>query len=294
MIDEIKITSLSGRGSIIMKNKDYKGYWLGVVDLGQVDGANNTYSFPNQIGESIVSTSINTRPISIQGWVLMQEDFERRCNLLNEFFSPQEDYELEYNGKKIQFRPDSSIKYATERSKNNEIKREFLLQATCAFPLFYNNENTPIPFDVSGKRFIFPTDWGQKQPIIFEITQKTYIVKVNNTGGFPTWLNVKIEFQGDVSNPRIKNLTSGEFIGVNYDFSFGQKLEMSTKPGQKYIKFTDKDGTVSNFIKNREFDMSWIQILPGENVLALDCDDLEQRVNMTATAYFTPLYMEVQ
>ena len=29
MIDEIKLTSLSGRGSVVMKARDYAGYWLG-------------------------------------------------------------------------------------------------------------------------------------------------------------------------------------------------------------------------------------------------------------------------
>ena len=38
MIDEITITSLSGRGSVTMKKKDYAGYWLGPVDWGQVQG----------------------------------------------------------------------------------------------------------------------------------------------------------------------------------------------------------------------------------------------------------------
>ena len=53
MIDEIKITSLSGRGSLFLKKGEYWSYWLGSVDWGQVQGQHNTYAFFNQVGEKI-------------------------------------------------------------------------------------------------------------------------------------------------------------------------------------------------------------------------------------------------
>ena len=58
MIEEIKITSLSGRGSLSIKKGEYWNYWLGPVDWGQVQGQHQTYSYPTQVGESIVSTTI--------------------------------------------------------------------------------------------------------------------------------------------------------------------------------------------------------------------------------------------
>lgn len=316
MIEEIKITSLSGRGSVTMKSRDYQGYWLGEVDWGQVSGRHNTYSFPNQIGESIVSTSVATRPLSVTGWVIScagsahigsaqigaarvgsgetADTMQIRCDFLNAFISPVDDYTLEYKNRKIQFRPDSSIIYTPEYEANNEKVRRFLIQGTCPYPLFTDLENTAVPFDATGNRFIFPTNWGQTKPIIFAATEKAYRVEVNNKGGFSTGLTAVLKFSGDVQNPRIKNLTTGKFIGVKGTFHNGERLEMSTIPGNKYIKTRIPDGTEYNIIKYRDYKMSWIQLTPGINQLALDCDDLDQRPNMSVTVYFTPLYMEVE
>lgn len=296
MITEIKITSLSGRGSVTMKTRDYQGYWLGTVDWSQVQGSHNTYAYNNQIGESIVSTTIQTRPLSITGWVVDDAavPLQRRCDFLNSFISPTEDYDLEYNGKKIQFRPDSSIAYGKEYIKNNEKVRRFLITATCPFPLFSDLEDTAAPFDDSKKLFHFPTDFGRVKPLVFAVTSKAYSVTINNTGGFSTGLIARIEFSGEVQNPKLRNMTTGKFDGVNRTFQRGERLEICTTPGSKSLTLITQEGTRKNLIKYRDYRNSWIQLEPGANRLALDCDDLDQRANMEATVYYTPLYLEVE
>ena len=44
-----------------MKIRDYTGYWLGTVDWGQVQGQHQTYKYYNQVGENIVSTTVDSR-----------------------------------------------------------------------------------------------------------------------------------------------------------------------------------------------------------------------------------------
>ena len=135
-----------------MKKGEYWSYWLGPVDWGQVEGQHQTYSYYNQVGESIVSTTVGTRPLSITGWVMDSGtgDLQSRCDYLNAFISPVEDYALEYKGKKIQFRPDTSVVYSPEYKKNNEMVRRFLIQGTCPYPLFTDQEDTAVSFDSTG------------------------------------------------------------------------------------------------------------------------------------------------
>lgn len=296
MIERIEITSLSGRGSVSMETRDYHGYWLGPVDWGSVEGQHQTYSYYNQIGESIVSTTALPRALSITGWVIDAGlgTLQSRCDFLNKFFSPTEDYSLEYKGKKINFRPDSSIHYSPIRQENNAIVRKFLIQATCPYPLFTDNEDTEVTFDSTGKMFRFPTDWGQSEPIVFAVIGEAYNKEINNTGSFQTGIVAKIRFAGDVINPRLKNLTTDKFIGVNRTFQKGERLEISTVLGNKYMTLYTEDGQARNIIKNRDFRTTWIQLEPGGNILAIDCDDLSQRGNMEITVSFTPLYLEVQ
>lgn len=296
MISEITITSLAGRGRITLKSGDAQGYWLGPVDWGQVPGKHQSYSYYGQVGESIVSTSVLSRPLSITGWVVAADgdSMQSRCDFLNAFFSPVEDYTLEYRGRKIQFRPDSSVVYSPEFRANNQKLRRFLIQATCPYPLFSDAENTAVPFDFSGKRFRFPTAFGGQGKFIFATTEKTYSTEIYNAGGFQTGVVIRAGFSGEVQNPRVKNLTTGKFVGVSRTFQRGERLEISTVPGGKRMTLRTQEGREENLIKFRDYRMSWMQLAPGANLLALDCDHLDQRNNMTVTVYYTPLYLEVE
>lgn len=296
MIREIKITSLSGRGTIFMKNREYFGYWLGPVDWGQVQGQHQTYSYLNQVGESIVSTAVGSRPLSITGWVVDGEgQIQERCDALNTFISPVEDYQLEYNGKKIQFRPDCSIVYGREYMKNNEKVRRFLIQGTCPYPLFTDLEDKQVPFDQTGKLFRFPTDWGQTAALTFAVIGKAYNIHVYNRGGFPTGFIVRIRFSGEVGNPQIHNMTTGKFVGVNRTFARGEQLELCTIPGNKHITLWGTDGTSADLMKYRDYRSSFdTQLQPGDNLIAVDCADPDQRSGMEVTLYYTPLYLEVE
>lgn len=296
MIDELNITSLNGRGSLFLKKKDFWSYWLGPVDWGQVQGQHQTYSYYNQVGESIVSTSIRSRPISITGWVVDVGDgtLQDRCDFLNTFISPVEDYMLEYKGKKIQFRPDISVAYSPEYIKNNERVRRFLIQGTAPYPLFSDQEDTAVPFDQTGKRFRFPTDFGRKNPLVFAVVGKAYNMHILNKGGFSTGIIVRIRFTGEVVNPKVHNLTTGKFDGVNRTFASGEQLEISTLPGSKHMTLWTPDGSSENLIKYRDYRTAWIQLQPGDNLIAVSCDDLDQRANMDVTLYYTPLYLEVE
>lgn len=296
MIDEITITSLSGRGSVNMKTRDYTGYWLGPVDWGQVQGQHQTYKYYNQAGSSIVGTSVQERPLSVTGWVVDagEDTLQQRCDFLNAFISPVEDYTLEYKNKKIQFRPDTSVIYSREHIKNNRKVRQFLIQATCPYPLFSDMKDTAVPFDQSGKQFRFPTGFGRKAPLVFAVVNKAYSTVIRNTGGFAAGFTVRVRFSGEVVNPRIHNLTTDKLIGVNHTFNRGEQLEISTVPGSKHIFLWTQEGEKTDLIKDRDFRTSWLQLQPGDNRIAIDCDDLDQRQNMEVTVYYTSLYLEVE
>ena len=296
MIDEITITSKTGRGSVTMKTRDYTGYWLGAVDWGEVEGSSKTYRYYNQIGETIVSTAIGSRDLSIEGWVIEtgEDSMRARCDTLNSFFSPVEDYTLSYRGWTIDFRPTSSVVYSRQRKTDNEILRKFLLQGTCPFPFFSPEQAVTVPFDLSAKQFRFPTGFGQTAPVVFATTEKLYNTRIYNPGGFAAGVTIQIDFVGNVTNPRVRDLKTNRLIGINRACTNGERLTIVTIPGQKSMTLRRADQTVENVIKHRHVETSWLQLAPGSNVWALDCEDLQQRANMNVQVAFSPLYLEVE
>lgn len=270
-------------------------FWLEKVDWGVVSGTHQTYTGSNQVGESIGATVIGTRDLSITGWAIEDNTpLQTRCNLLNSFFSPSEDYLLVYKDYQISFRPDTSIKYGGDYTKNNKVMRNFLIQATCPYPLFEKTADTVVLFESSQKRFRFPTNFGLTSPVIFATTEVLYNTTLFNPGGFPTGVKIIISFIGDVTNPKIKDLKTQEFIGVNGTFHSGERLELITKVGGKSITLFHQNETPENLIKDRDVDTTWLQLRAGKNLWALECDDPNERGNMKVSISFTPLYLEVE
>jgi hypothetical protein len=294
MIKKISITSKNSGESITLEAKDYRGYCLGTVDWGQVEGEHQTYSYYNQIGVNIVSTTVGTRPISITGWVIEdQETMQERCDFLNVFLSPLNDYTLTYGDKKIDFRPDRSIQYSRDFKSNNLLLRKFLIQGTAPYPLFSKISDTEVTFEDNQKLFHFPTDFGYSSPLVFGLSKRSFNAEVNNTGGFPTGFMARMEFKGHVTNPRIENLKTGQLIGVNYEFARGDELEICTLLGSKSMELKVGESAV-NLIKFRDYRTTWLQLEPGLNRLAVSCDQTEELGNITISIFFTPLYMEVE
>ncbi len=219
MIEHIAIESLSNGERIEIGMDGHQEYWLERVDWGQVAGSHNTYSLFNQVGESIVSTSMSPRPLSVMGWVVDDSTpLRTRCSFLNRFISPASDYLLKFEKYQIGFRPDASVIYGREHTVNNIKMRQFLIQATCPQPLFSETIEQMVPFDFSTKRFRFPTEFGQTEPILFALTEKVYNTKIHNPGGFSVGVTIDIAFIGNVTNPGVRDLRTNKFIGVDKSF----------------------------------------------------------------------------
>lgn len=296
MIAEITITNLSGRGSVTMKKRDGEGYWLGAVDWGSVQVQHQTYHYVNQVGESVTATILGSRSLSIPGWVMGggTDTLQSRCDFLNSFFSPAEDYEMEYRDRLLRFRPDGPIQYGHAYKENNELIRRFLLQATAHYPLFADKSPQTAPFDQSGRMFRFPQSFGLEGPVVFGTSEHTYSMEILNAGGFQSGLTARFRFTGTVKDPAVSNLTTGKTIRVKRTFQRGELLEISTLSGEHRMILTTTQGVREDALRYWDFSTSWIQLAPGRNLLTLDCPDPDQRANMTVTVLYTPLYLEVE
>lgn len=295
MIESVIIEELSTGESIEIGMDGNQEYWLEVADWGQAEGSHISYSMANQQGETIVSTTLQSRVLSITGWVIEDSTpLRTRCNFLNQFISPSKDYLLKFETYQIQFRPDTSIVYGREHTVNNVKMRQFLIQATCPQPFFSSIEETTVLFDFSTKQFRFPTDFGQASPIIFATTEQVYNTRITNPGGYSTGVTIQIDFVGNVTNPKIRDLKTNQVIGVNKSFVNGDRLTIVTVPGKKSMTVRYANQTTENVIKYRDVQTSWLQLAPGGNIWGIECSELTQRANMDVQVMFTPLYLEVE
>lgn len=295
MIEHITIESLTDGERMEIGMDGYQDYWLESVNWGQVNGSHHTYAQCNQVGESIASTSIFARPLSVTGWVIDDDTpLRTRCDRLNRFLSPSTDYLLKFEAYQIGFRPDSSVVYGRDHTVNNVKMRQFLIQATCPQPFFAETASRMVPFDFSTKRFRFPTDFGQASPVIFALTEKVYNTQIYNPGGFAVGVTIEFKFVGNVTNPKVRDLKTNRLIGVDHAFVSGDRLTIVTIPGRKSMTVKHTDESTENLIRYRNIQTSWLQLAAGANIWAIECSDLEERANMQVEVWFQPLYLEVE
>ena len=128
MVESIVLVNKS-LGTSLPINMATRDYVLENVDWGAIESSNKSYKFINQVGVYVTGTTLESRTISILGWVVADtiEDMKRRKKFLNSFVNPLQRIDLQYNEYRIEGIPETSIKYGSEMPENNEVMCKFLI-----------------------------------------------------------------------------------------------------------------------------------------------------------------------
>lgn len=153
--------------------------------------------------------------------------------------------------------------------------------ATIVCPMPYWRGAQPSVNDMSSVvgLFHFPfasqVKAGDTQPvsdvtsIVFGYIDMTGGVTVPNFGEASTGLVITLEATGAVSDPKIYDYATGDFIGVDFDMVAGDKITIDTTPGQKGVKLL-RGGVETNIFNYLMKDITWLQLPYGGTILALE------------------------
>ena len=87
-------------------------------------------------------------------------------------------------------------------------------------------------------------------------------------------------------NPRIHNLSTGEYIGVHATLEAGDQLEICTVTGSKRITHI-RDGVRTNYINTLMLGSSWLQMAVGANEYSYTVDSGECELGVYHTNMYT-------
>lgn len=158
MIESIKLENTITGDVIFLDKMTTPDYVLDVVDWGVITSNHHSYKYVNQIGVYITGTTLETRDITISGWIIAENDMQmtRRKMLLNKMINPKEPIDLFYSSYKLQFVPDTSVKYSITFKENNEVMCKFKIDGMCPNPLFADDKETLISAANIVPMFHFP------------------------------------------------------------------------------------------------------------------------------------------
>ena len=272
-------------------------YILDKVGWGQIKGTHHSYKYVNQIGVYVTSTSLETRDVSVSGWIVSNSELHmsQRKSMLNRFVNPQQPIELIYKNYSLEFLPDRTIKYSATIKENNEVVCKFEINGLAANPLFKDTNTTNIPIAGMLGMFHFPMmlsaiDNGIPT-VMMGLRQPSLIVNISNTGSVQTGINIVFEATGTVVNPSLINIYTQEQFKINKTLAAGETVVVSTTIGEKKIVGT-LNGVSSNYFKYRDLRSSWLQLDTGDNAFKYDADNGIDSLNCTIE--YSNKYLEVQ
>lgn len=298
MIEEITLRKVSNSEEIHMDMVTAPGYILKSVDWGVIKGTHNTYKYLNQIGVSVNNTSLGTRDIAIEGWVVAQHerDMTAKKVALNAFINPQEPLDLLYGSYKIQFNPDNTVKYSINYAENNDIVCKFQIVGTAHDPLFVDSLENRMSFATTTAGFHFPLVISPQLPeggVVFGSRTNSLIATVINTGSVPTGMRIVFKAKGSVSNPKLINVETQEQLLISKDLVAEEEIEINTVIGSKRVRGRiGETSPFTNYFVYKTLDSTWIQLAVGRNLFRYDAD--KGLDNLEVFVYFQNRFLEVQ
>lgn len=298
MIEEITLRKVSNSEEIHMDMVTAPGYILKSVDWGVIKGTHNTYKYLNQIGVSVNNTSLGTRDIAIEGWVVAQHerDMTAKKVALNAFINPQEPLDLLYGDYKIQFNPDSTVKYSINYEENNDVVCKFQIVGTAHDPMFVDSLENRISFATTTAGFHFPLIISSELPeggIIFGSRTDSLIATVINKGSVSTGMRIVFKAKGSVSNPKLINVETQEQLLIRKDLVAEEEIEINTVIGSKRVRGRiGEDSPFISYYVYKTLDSTWIQLAVGKNLFRYDAD--KGLDNLEVFVYFQNKFLEVQ
>lgn len=297
MVEGIKLQNVETRAVLTLDMVSTPDFILNSVDWGAVESTHHSFKYVNQIGVYVTGTSFETRSVTIQGWVIAENEsmMTIRKTTLNRFFNPQQPVDLFYKDYVLRFLPNTSIRYSTVIAENNEVICKFKVEGYCPDPLFSEQVESKVAAASTQAMFHFPLIISETPNppggIIFGLRQPSLIFTVTNNGAVDVGMKIVFRASGTLTNPSLIEVNTQKFFKVNKTMVAGEEITIDTIIGEKKIEGY-LNGITSNYFKYRDLDSEWLQLKVGDNLFRYDAD---QNVgNLEVYIYYNNKYLEVQ
>ena len=297
MVERIVLKRVKNLEELVLDMVSTPDYILKSVDWGTIKGTHHSYKYVNQIGESITNTSLGTRPITIEGWIVAQNK-NHMTSLkakLNSFVNPQESIDLFYSNYVIRFVPDETVKYSTTSAENNDVFCKFQISGTCPNPLFVDVNESSSTFVTTDPAFNFPLVFSSDSPdggIIFGKRMVSLMAEAMNGGTVPIGMRIVFKANGTVVNPSLVNVVTQEEFLINKTLIASEQIEVNTNIGEKSVKGKIGNEEFTNYFMYKDIDSTWLQLEVGSNLFRYKAK--EGIDNLDVYVYFYNRYLEVQ
>ncbi|RDV27661.1 phage tail family protein [Lysinibacillus capsici] len=233
-----------------------------VEGRGEVDADVQMQTAPYQDGATYVDSLLATRSLTLNVSLIAEnrDDLNSLRHQISSVFNPKIGkgklvYSNGQTEREIEVVVDGSPAFPVGDAKGKWFQRTAInLIAPDPYWRDIFTENYKLEDFVGNFRFKF------RFPVRFATRGDSRILI--NKGDIPT--PIIVEFRGAAVNPKITNVTTGEFIKVNRTIPPGYKLVLDTSFGNKRVEIVAPDGVVENAFHYIDLESTFFSLEVGE------------------------------
>ena len=158
-------------------------------------------------------------------------------------------------------------------------KQQMVITILCPEPYFNEIMALEEEFSKIIKMLHFPLVIEAKG-IPFGVITDIMQVEVVNVGEVDTGLEFILRALGEVENPKIINMRTGEYLRLNYTMQPGEAIHIGTIDKMKYVKSIYHD-TETNIIGNFDLSSTWLIAKVGVTQFTFAADSGENKLEMS-------------
>jgi hypothetical protein len=278
---------ISARGNLMpLVNNEYFNF-AGADGLTRTNISVSSSSVPAMDGDSVNNVQAQPRPIVLYLEAKSGKNVEEVKRYVTSYVKPKLPGTLrwKYNGREIEI---AGIVQAMEMPR---FSQKCVMQITlyCSEPHWadLNYLYTELS-NIVGMHY-FPLDMGglyfPPEGVPFGVYERNHIKEYVNEGDVASGMIITITAMTVATNPVLRNMQTGQFIGINDILIAGDEVIISTYKGRKTIT---KNGV--NIIDKIMPGSTFLQLEVGSNEFMIDSDD-EEIANMYFTLTYKRLYV---
>lgn len=272
--------------NMYLENKDGKTLQFGAstpYTITEFSGLNppkatiNTNTTATLDGGMFNSAKLQMRSINLA--FAIEENVEVNRLAVYEVVQPKNPINLYYQSEML----DVFISgYVEEISPSYFAKKQIVtVSILCPFPYFKSAQQVINELSSVTKMFHFPFASTAEKEIVFGVIDTLTSVSILNRGSVKTGLTFELYAKNSITNPKIFNYQTGEFLAINTTMQDGDLITVTTGEGNKTITLL-RDGVETNIFNLLDKNSTWLQLDIGGGVFVYEVGE-GSTVNLSVT-----------
>lgn len=256
-----------------------------IASLTQQNVSFETTKANRQIGEKLEHERVEPKTINVRGYIMKNCDVTREQMV--HVIAPLSEGKLIFNDT---YELTVRVKASPDISRNRVVAK-FNFSLYAPYPYWQNKEKAQTMLVGLKGLFSFPWNISDPNPFSFSEATESGYVTVRNDGEAPAYWTVVFAALNEVTNPRIYNMETGQYVKILKTLNAGERITISTEGDELSVTFIGADGVETDGFPYLDVDSEPFKLAVGENFIKTDADS--NTMGLRASITFNRSYVGV-